>query len=164
MGGAHVNPMQSSDSTSPDHGTSPQPADDAIATAEEGQSAFRSEDLWAIWLGWAVLLVALGATWWSRPESHAERLARYEELTAQTDALHGVESSRDQLQAIEAERDEVRKQLANNPLAPWLAKLGSWSDDPLAAFRSKSGASDLCSSGSVWRGWASVWARSPWRF
>lgn len=27
------------------------------------QSPWRSEDVWSIWLGWAVLLIALGATW-----------------------------------------------------------------------------------------------------
>jgi uncharacterized membrane protein YadS len=134
--------MQQSDSTSHEQNTLTQPDDDALAGAGGGQrSAFRSEDLWAIWLGWAVLLLTLVATWWSRPGANAERIARYEELTAQADALHGDDGGRDQLQAIEAERDELRKEMAHNPLAPWLSKLASWSDDPRAAFRSTSGAS-----------------------
>ncbi len=117
---------------------------DQPAGLEAGTSSpFRSEDLWAIWLGWSVLLVALAATWLSRPEGNPERVARYEELTRQADALSDSEGQRQQFQALEAERDKLREQLAANPLKPWLAKLGSWTDNPLDAFRSRSGATNV---------------------
>ena len=67
------------------------------------QSPWRSEDVWAIWLGWTVLLVSLGATWF-----------------ASTAAATAV-----------------------NPLVGLLADLGSWTSNPLDAFRTKNGGSAL---------------------
>jgi len=46
------------------------PADDSPGSPGEvvqqgvRPSPWRSEDVWAIWLGWGVLLAAVGATWW----------------------------------------------------------------------------------------------------
>ena len=120
------NDMETNSST-PRESRSPPLADDAIVELEASQrSAFRSEDLWAIWLGWAVLMVAVAATWLSRPEANTERVAQYEELTRQADALHESEGNPDRLERIEAERTELRSKLAHNPLKPWLAKRGSW--------------------------------------
>jgi uncharacterized membrane protein YadS len=109
---------------------------------DEGKSAYQSEDLWAIWLGWAVLVVALGATWWARPQSNSERLARYADLTRQADSLLS-KGDLEQLNKIESEQSALRDELAHNPLRPWLAKLGSWSSDPLTAFVGKNGQSVL---------------------
>ncbi|MBA3480801.1 MAG: putative sulfate exporter family transporter [Pirellulales bacterium] len=47
----------------PDAPTAAEIEDIAIAN----RSPWRSEDVWAIWLGWGVLLVALGATWLATP-------------------------------------------------------------------------------------------------
>ena len=49
-------------------------AADATVTITE-TSPWRSEDVWAIWLGGIVLAAALAATWWARPADE-ERLAR----------------------------------------------------------------------------------------
>jgi uncharacterized membrane protein YadS len=38
-------------------------------------SPWRSEDVWAIWLGWAVLLVALGATWFASRSAGGDQAA-----------------------------------------------------------------------------------------
>ncbi len=118
--------------------------DTDAAEATGGRSVYCSEDVWAIWLGWAVLLVALFATWWSRPADISERVARYAELTQKADAL-ARSSSPGELQAVEAERTKLREQLARNPLKPWLAKIGSWTSDPRQAFISASG-------NSIWPG------------
>lgn len=115
---------------------------DAPPTDCRLRSLFRSEDMWAIWLGWAVLLVALVATWLARPEDNVGRLERYQELTKQSDTLD-AENQPEKLAQVEAERAEVRDQLARNPLAPWLGKLGSWTDNPLDAFTTSSGKSLL---------------------
>jgi uncharacterized membrane protein YadS len=133
--------MSTTDSAPVDRDLAPVDGDGPVVIEAGTSSPFRSEDLWAIWLGWAILLIALAATWLSRPEDQAEHLARYESLTSEADALARSEGSRDRLKALEAERDKLREQLARNPLKAWLAKLGSWSDNPLDAFRSKSGAS-----------------------
>jgi uncharacterized membrane protein YadS len=109
---------------------------------DERKSAYQSEDLWAIWLGWAVLLVALGATWWSRPQDNFERVAQYTDLTRQAELLLS-EGDLEQLEKIESMQSALRSELAHNPLKPWFAKLGSWSSDPLLAFVGKGGESVL---------------------
>jgi uncharacterized integral membrane protein (TIGR00698 family) len=78
-------------------------SDNSVTITET--SPWRSEDVWAIWLGWAVLAIALLATW-----------------AAST--TNGSSAAR-------------------NPLTPWLSELGSWTDNPLDAFRLKSGRSAL---------------------
>lgn len=45
---------------------SPTPAE-SESYAVAGGSPWRSEDVWAIWLGWGALLLALGATWLAMP-------------------------------------------------------------------------------------------------
>jgi uncharacterized membrane protein YadS len=108
----------------------------------EEKRASQNEDLWAIWLGWAVLLIALAATWWARPADLSDRLMRYADLSRQTEvALQEGDSA--QLKTLEAEQATVRESLARNPLKPWFAKLGSWSNDPLSAFAGKNGESIL---------------------
>ena len=116
---------------------------DDSTTSDAPSSPIHNEDLWAIWLGWTVLLVALAATWWNRPVDHAERLARYAELTRQSDELATQQPAAAQLELIEEQRKQVRDSLAVNPLKPWLAKLGSWDDDPRDAFVGKDGTSLL---------------------
>lgn len=109
---------------------------------DEGKSAYQSEDLWAIWLGWAVLVIALGATWWSRPLDNTERIERYTNLSQQADSLLSA-GDLEQLRKIEDEQAILRGELAHNPLKLWFAKLGSWSSDPLLAFVGKNGESVL---------------------
>jgi uncharacterized integral membrane protein (TIGR00698 family) len=114
---------------------------DASTDVDE-KPASQSEDLWAIWLGWAVLLVALAATWWARPMDIHERLARYADLTTQTEAALAAGDSV-QLKTLEAEQATARESLARNPLKLWFAKVGSWSDDPRQAFVNSNGKSIL---------------------
>lgn len=113
---------------------------ESVQPAIDNSSPFRSEDVWAIWLGWLVLLIALAATWWSRPQDNSARLARYTDLTRQASEFVASDEQ-EQLKSAEAELTALRSQLAYNPLKPWLAKLGSWTNDPRAAFLSSSGAS-----------------------
>jgi hypothetical protein len=78
-------------------------ADNNVVITET--SPWRSDDVWAIWLGWAVLAVALMATWLALKTGETAKVA--------------------------------------NPLTPYLAELGSWTDNPLDAFTLKSGRSAL---------------------
>ncbi|MCC7087369.1 MAG: putative sulfate exporter family transporter [Pirellulales bacterium] len=109
-------------------------SDSGIAAASDQPSAFRSEDVWAIWLGWIVLAVALAATWWSRPDGVQSLVGRYEALTRQLNALKTSDTNSIQITELQTQREELRKELARNPLRPYLAKLRSWSDNPLDAF------------------------------
>ncbi len=114
---------------------------DSTVTIDE-PSAWHSEDVWAIWLGGILLLAALGATWWARPADHAERLEKYTQLNEQLkDAEKSGSSDKQQTAALAKTVDEARAKLAVNPLKPWVAKLGSWDSDPLAALVDKQGAS-----------------------
>ncbi|APZ97029.1 YeiH family protein [Fuerstiella marisgermanici] len=63
-----------------------------------------AEDWWAIWCGALLLLIAFAVVWVNRPDNIAETLAANEEIKI------------------------------SNPLKPWLAKPGSWTDSPLHAF------------------------------
>lgn len=113
--------------------------DSAVPITVEEPSALRSDDVWAIWLGWLVLVVALVATWWSRPSDIDALTQRYDELTTQQNELQQAGADRDQLATVQQQRDALRKQLARNPLKPFFAKLASWSNDPFAAFVGSSG-------------------------
>ncbi len=111
---------------------SPPSVEEAVATA----APWRTEDWCAIWLGAAVLLAALAATWLSRPTDVAERVARYDALTGQFDqAKAGDEAESATADAIAAERQQAKAGLAKNPLAPWLGTVGSWNSNPADAFR-----------------------------
>ena len=109
-------------------------SDSGLAEGSDQPSAFRSEDVWAIWLGWLVLAVALAATLWSRPDGVQALAGRYEELTHQQNALKASGTNREQLTDLQTQREELRKQLAYNPLHLYLTQLRSWSDNPLDAF------------------------------
>ena len=116
---------------------------DSTLTTDE-PPAWHSEDVWAIWLGGILLLAALGATWWARPADYAERLEKYTQLNEQLkDAERSDSSDKQQTAALAKTVDEARAKLAVNPLKPWVAKLGSWDSDPLAALVDKQGASIL---------------------
>ena len=106
-------------------------------TAGRPVSAWRTEDCCAIWLGVAVLVIALVATWMARPNDVAERVSRYEALTEQYDAARaGGDAEARPAAELSAERAKLKASLASNPLAPWIGSLGSWSSNPAAAFRS----------------------------
>jgi uncharacterized membrane protein YadS len=101
-------------------------------------SSWRAEDWCAIWLGAAVLLAALAATWLSRPADVAERAARYGELTEQLDRAKAAgEAESATADAITAERQKLKAGLAKNPLASYLGTVGSWKSNPAEAFRNK---------------------------
>jgi uncharacterized membrane protein YadS len=102
-------------------------------------SPWRSEDVRAIWLGWSVLLIAIGATLLARPEGNDVRVAQIRQLSRQIDALGGASSASDQVEALVERKEKLQKELAVNPLASGLSELGSWESNPLHAFRSKSG-------------------------
>ena len=63
-----------------------------------------SEDWWAIWCGALVLLIAFSVVWANRPTDIQETIAANEELNIP------------------------------NPLKPWLAKPGSWTESPRDSF------------------------------
>ena len=105
---------------------------------------FRSEDWWAICLGWTVLLVALAATWLGRPEHSTQLVAQYQDVLGRLDAAQGdPQAGKDRVETLRKEREKLQAQLAVNPLKPWLAKLGAWDSDPVRAFVSKTGRSLL---------------------
>lgn len=82
------------------------------ATDARERTRWSSEDLWSIWLGWSILLVALAAVWLARPD----------------EAKH-----------IDGQAAELKVEVASNPLDPWLANLSAWNDNPLDAFVGKNG-------------------------
>ncbi len=104
---------------------------------------WRSEDVWAIWLGWLVLAVALAATWIATPKDIDARLERYASRAAEEDALREAGASEQEIEPVEAERDELRDTLATNPLAAYLGKVGSWRDNPLRAVVDEDGGARL---------------------
>lgn len=106
-------------------------------------SPWRSEDVWAIWLGWAVLLIALGATFARMPEGNDARIAQIHQLSRQIEGLAGQASDGQQLQALVKQKESLQDELASNPLIPWLSNLGSWESNPLDAFSTKKGRSAL---------------------
>ncbi len=115
------------------------------------------------WLGGAILLLALTATWCSTPGDLDARGAAYREAGEKLTAAEAApppaaapESASDEekaaakqakidhekyLKAVRDDRDEARGRLAINPLKPFMAKLSPWSSDPLGAFVSKKGKS-----------------------
>ncbi|HEX3658871.1 MAG TPA: putative sulfate exporter family transporter [Pirellulales bacterium] len=114
------------------------PDSDAVVISET--PFFRSEDCWAICLGWLVLLVGLGATWLNRPDNNAELRAEFEQFSSRLDAAQrNPQAEKQSVEKLRKQRDGLRAQLAINPTKPWLAKLGSWDDDPSRAFISKTG-------------------------
>ncbi|SFH99747.1 YeiH family protein [Planctomicrobium piriforme] len=120
-------------------------ASPVVEPASRRPEFLRTEDWWSIWLGGAVLLIALAATWLSRPANQPELLAKYAELTQQLDDQQAAPESGDvkAIAALKKERAQVRDALAKNPLQNWVTKLGSWESDPLKAFVDKKGRSIL---------------------
>lgn len=100
-----------------------------------------SEDYWAIWLGGVILLVALGATWLARPAELPERVAAYESLQRQLEEISASPEAKEERARLAAELEKLQKQIAPNPLASWMAKLGSWGSEPSRAFFNKQGES-----------------------
>ncbi|HEX4147220.1 MAG TPA: putative sulfate exporter family transporter [Pirellulales bacterium] len=118
-------------------------APDSVVTLAPA-AAFCSEDWGSILLGWTILLVALAATWMSRPTDADERAARYQDLTRQLDALAaGADPDKADIDALAQQRKELLGQLAANPLKRWVAKLSPWDANPRAAFVDKQGRSVL---------------------
>jgi uncharacterized membrane protein YadS len=104
-------------------------------------SPWRSEDVWAIWLGWAVLLAVLVATAQSLPnKDNGPRLAEIERLDSQIQQLRGdASASSQQVEDLVKERARVFAALAVNPLKRLLSDVEDWESDPLDAFRTESG-------------------------
>ncbi|HEX6963546.1 MAG TPA: putative sulfate exporter family transporter [Lacipirellula sp.] len=103
-------------------------------------SPWRSEDVWAIWLGWAVLLLLLAATILSHPQDNAPRLAAIEQLDGQIDLLRQNPSATPkQFEELIKRKAEVTASLAVNPLKRFLSDVRDWESNPLDAFRSKDG-------------------------
>jgi len=101
-----------------------------------------SEDWWSIWLGWLILLVALGAVWLARPVDQVDNLAQYYFLSSRVEFFErDPASDQGQLEFFNEQREEIKAELASNPLDAWLANLSAWNDNPLDAFVSKSGTS-----------------------
>ncbi|HEY1786461.1 MAG TPA: putative sulfate exporter family transporter, partial [Pirellulales bacterium] len=116
-------------------------APESVVTIADN-SAFCSEDWCSILLGWTILLVALAATWLSRPSDNEQRTAQYQDATRRLDALAAEpNSSKADSDALAQQRKKLLSGLAVNPLRPWLADLSSWDANPAAAFVDKQGAS-----------------------
>lgn len=117
--------------------------DDSLVKVVES-SAWRSEDVWSIWLAAAVLIVALLSTWQARPSDYQQRLAKYDELTGQLDQLESTAAATgESYKSLQKQWNEARSRLAINPLKPLLAKLGAWTSNPLDALQDKHGRSIL---------------------
>jgi uncharacterized membrane protein YadS len=123
-------------------------APESVVTIAES-SGFCSEDWCSILLGWTILLVALAATWLSRPTDNDQRAAQYHDLTRRLDALASgptpgegeIKSHKAEIDALAQQRKKLFGGLAVNPLRRWLADLGSWDANPAAAFVDKQGRS-----------------------
>jgi uncharacterized membrane protein YadS len=122
--------------------SSPAPTADVVTV---GETPFlRSEDFWAMCLGWIILSVALAATWFGRPENGPQLAGQYQDVLTRLDSLQrDPQPSKEKIDAARKERDKLQAQLAANPLKPWLAKLGAWDANPSKAFVSKTGNSLL---------------------
>ena len=66
------------------------PVSESIITETE-RLAWCSEDVWAIWLGAIVLVVALAATWWARPADHQERLRKVRAVDPVADRIESLQ-------------------------------------------------------------------------
>jgi uncharacterized membrane protein YadS len=118
------------------------PADDVVVS--QSVSAFNCEDGWAIWIGVLVLLGSLLVVWFSRPGDIDRRAAVVVDLRARADELTArAGSGTKEVKELRGEIDAAKKKLAENPIAPWMGKLNSWSADPLKAFFDKSGAKSV---------------------
>lgn len=87
-----------------------------IATASGWSDLWKLEDWWAIWLGSAVLAVALAVVWTSRPDDWSSRLA----------GLKASPSVEDEKKAAK----ELTTQLSA-PFKKWVAKPDKWEARPL---------------------------------
>lgn len=122
-------------STENDVDTSTEADSDGVAVTSD--NAWRSEDWLAVWLGGAILLAALAAVVFARPAEFASRVAQVDRQNAQiaeaksqgADRLPQGPSLKDAKQDVQ----ELKEALEYNPLSSWIAKPGSWSDDPLDA-------------------------------
>jgi uncharacterized membrane protein YadS len=111
-----------------------------VSTEERATSPWRSEDVWAIWLGWVVLLAILVATALSRPTDNAPRLAEIERLDSQIRQLRADSSATPaQVEELIKQRAKVFASLAVNPLKRLLSDVEDWESDPLDAFRGEKG-------------------------
>jgi uncharacterized membrane protein YadS len=102
----------------------------------------KAEDWLAIILGGAVLVVALAATWLGRAPNYAEIEQQVATKQAALNALSASDApasteQREQIQAQEKELEALSATLYKNPLKPLLPKVGSWTNNPGAAFYRK---------------------------
>ena len=82
-----------------------------------------------------MLLIATCATWFTRPADQPERLTRYAESAAKLDQLIADPATDPkEIAALKEERKKQKKDLAKDPIRPWIAKPGSWSSNPVDAF------------------------------
>jgi uncharacterized membrane protein YadS len=120
------------------------------STASEGveipplptRGLVKSEDWLAVILGGMLLTLALLVTLSARDPEFAATQSKIESLRQQlqADAEPRTEELRAEHKSREQELEQLTAQLYRNPLKPWLAKVGSWTSNPLDAFYSKSGA------------------------
>lgn len=114
------------------------------ASSPRRSELLATEDWWSIWLGWTILLIALAATWLARPTDIEQRLTQLDELTQQLDRLQSdPDADAEAIAVVHQQREALAGELAVNPWGPWLAKLGSWTSNPLDALVDKQGQSLL---------------------
>lgn len=96
---------------------------------------FVNEDWCSIGIGAAILLLAGLAVWLARPADQAQLAAQLQIVESALDSARRETSPDAEVIAeLADEREQLGKQLAKNPLAPYVAKIGSWNQDPSAAF------------------------------
>jgi uncharacterized integral membrane protein (TIGR00698 family) len=104
----------------------------------------QSEDWLAVWIGGAVLLCTVLVLWLAQPGNFAQRVAQLDEREAELTALAAraaqPEASpelQEELAETRKSFDDDRKKLVADPLKGRFGSVGSWVDNPLAAFQKK---------------------------
>ncbi len=96
---------------------------------------WNTEDWWATGLGLIILLSATVATLLTQPKDVDQRIAALAQAEQQLDQLSSSETATtEERAAARAEVKAAKKAIASNPFARWMGKVGSWKDNPGAAF------------------------------
>lgn len=102
---------------------------------------YRKEDWWAVWTGGVILLVAFLAIWSAQPADISDKLEQLGQLESKRQELLGAETPDKAL--IKEQGNEIKsftsKEIAPNPIKPWVSKLQKWKSSPVDAFYKVSG-------------------------
>jgi len=102
---------------------------------------YRKEDWWAVWMGGVILTVAFLAIWSAQPTEINQKLDQLGQLEKERQELLAAEEPDKAL--LKAKGDEIKsftfKEVAPNPIKPWISKLQKWKSSPMDAFYKGSG-------------------------